>query len=421
MLLSFGVANHLSIKKRQEISLVASSLKDASGSLFECPALPSRHVLPVAVIYGANASGKTNIVSALRTMRRLVLYSHSRGEPGGKIGRQPFRLDPSCKKDPSIFDVDYVADGIHYHYGFEVLDDSFRSEWLYAYPKNKRQVLFERNDSKIVFGRNLRGRNRVIFDLTRPNSLFISAATQNGHEELSKVSRFFQAVESDSTISIPDQIASMKLSDVLVDDRTIKFLSDIGTGVTGYRKEKIDIPDEVLEFQKKISSVLEGMTEQSDTTKFKVILQTMSLQLSHQSRDGKKIYFDLDLESAGTRRLLILLGAVFRALDEGTLLVLDELDASLHTRACEAILDLFTKKETNKKGAQLIATTHDTNLLNSASLRRDEVWFVEKDQEGSTHLYPLTDIRTRKGDNIEKGYLQGRFGAIPFSGFLRTG
>ena len=107
---------------------------------------------------------------------------------------------------------------------------------------------------------------------------------------------------------------------------------------------------------------------------------------------------------------------MFRALDEGTLLVIDESDASLHTQACEAVLALFSSATTNPKGAQLIATTHDTNLLRSPLLRRDQIWFTEKDAEGATHLYPLTDIRTRKGDNLEKGYLQGRYGAIPFAG-----
>jgi AAA15 family ATPase/GTPase len=114
----------------------------------------------------------------------------------------------------------------------------------------------------------------------------------------------------------------------------------------------------------------------------------------------------------------MLLGLVFQALDEGAPFVIDELDASLHTQACEAVLALFSSPETNPRGAQLIATTHDTNLLRSRMLRRDQIWFTEKDGHGATHLYPLTDIRTRKEDNIEKGYLQGRFGAIPFSGSI---
>ena len=126
-------------------------------------------------------------------------------------------------------------------------------------------------------------------------------------------------------------------------------------------------------------------------------------------------YLELGMESAGTLRLLMVLSLVYRALDDGTPVVIDELDASLHTLASEAVVQLFCSKETNPKGAQLIATTHDTNLLASQMLRRDQVWFTEKDAYGATLLFPLTEIRTRSGDNFEKGYLQGRYGAVPLT------
>ena len=128
---------------------------------------------------------------------------------------------------------------------------------------------------------------------------------------------------------------------------------------------------------------------------------------------GEVVHFDLDFESAGTRRLLIILGQTFRAIDEGLPIFIDELDASLHTYASEAILRLFCSPEVNQNGAQLIATTHDTNLMKSNVLRRDQLWFADKDIEGGTEIFPLTDIRTRKGDNVELGYLQGRYGAVP--------
>ena len=139
----------------------------------------------------------------------------------------------------------------------------------------------------------------------------------------------------------------------------------------------------------------------------------LKLELSHRGGGGDNVYLDIDRESAGTRRLLFMLGPIFRALDEGTLIVIDELDASLHTRACEAILELFGSQKTNPHGAQLVVTTHDTNLLHSPLVRRDQIWFVELNKKGATRVFPLTDIRTRKDDNIEKGYLQGRYGAIP--------
>lgn len=140
------------------------------------------------------------------------------------------------------------------------------------------------------------------------------------------------------------------------------------------------------------------------------------LKLGHITSDGGTVYFTLDSESSGTRRLLLLLHHAFKALDQGSLLIVDELDTSLHTQACEAIIAPFSSRDTNPKGAQLVATTHDTNLLRSPMLRRDQIWFTEKDEGGATHLYPLSDFKVRKEDNLEKGYLQGRFGAIPFAG-----
>ena len=139
-----------------------------------------------------------------------------------------------------------------------------------------------------------------------------------------------------------------------------------------------------------------------------------TIELAHRGQGDREVYLELEKESAGTRRLLVLLRLAFQALDEGAPLFVDELDASLHTQACEAVLRLFCSRETNPRGAQLIATTHTTGLMRSSVLRRDQIWFTQKARDGATELYPLTDIRTRKGDNFESGYLQGRYGAVPF-------
>ncbi len=138
------------------------------------------------------------------------------------------------------------------------------------------------------------------------------------------------------------------------------------------------------------------------------------VELVHSGRDNEPIPLDLDRASAGTRRLLAVMRIVCRALDEGTPVLVDELDASSHTHASEAVLRLFCRAQSNPKGAQLLATTHATNLMKSSSLRRDQFWFTQKDAEGATQIYPLTDFKTRWGDNFELGYLQGRYGAVPF-------
>ncbi len=412
MLLRFGVSNHLSIRDYQELSLAASSLKERQEEkLIRCEAVPTKHVVPSVVIYGANASGKSNLIDAIATMRGMVLLSQTKGEPDGGVPRHPFRLDENSPRLPTRFDIDFLIDGVRYHYGFEASDSAFEAEWLYTIPKSHRQMLFERTGDEFRFGRGLRGQNRVIARLTRPNSLFVSAAAQNGHEQLSKVFGYFSSLRAIWSIAVPEEAVSSRISEDKLDDRVIDFLGKIDTGVIGYRQKESELSEEMQGIQRELFTLFKKI---SGTETPEVKDKHVTIELRHRGRGGSPFYLELDSESAGTRRLLIVLDLAFRALDEGAPLFIDELDASLHTRAAEAVLKLFCSRETNPKGAQLISTTHDTNLLNSSLLRRDEVWFTEKDTEGSTQLYPLIDIRTRRGDNIEKGYLQGRYGAVPF-------
>lgn len=416
MLLRFSVTNHLSFRDKQELSLVASSLKDVEAGLLDCPAINGPKILPAVVIYGANASGKSNFVGALAYMRSQIRGSHMRGEPSGGVKRMHFALDPHCAKTPSKFDIDFISNSVRYHYGFESSDEAFISEWLYAFPRGSRQMLFERKGRGFKFGRNLKGRNKVISDLTRPNSLFLSTAIQNDHKQLLAAAEFFQSLRIDRAVSIPGELVSMQLAAKDVDERVIDFLGKIGTGVIAYRRQEKELDIRYLTMQREIYSALQsgGMADENGEIEFST--KEISVELAHRGSGGDSVFLNLNRESAGTRRLLMLLGRIYRALDRGGLLLIDELDASLHTQACEALLALFSRPEINTRGAQMIATTHDTNLLRSSLLRRDQVWFTEKDLEGATHLYPLTDIRTREGDNIGRGYLQGRFGAIPFAG-----
>ena len=424
MLIHFSAENHLSIRDRQELSLAASALKDVETGIIACDAAPNGQILPTAVIYGANASGKSNVVAAFSFVCQAVLSSHNRGEPGGEVPRVPFALDPKFSKRPSTFDVDFVVEGTRYHYGFQCSDKEFTEEWLLAFPSGRRRMLFERDGAEFNFGRGLRGRNKIIADLTRPNSLFLSAAAQNDHELLTSIADFFRSIKFDLTIDVPGVMASVHLKEGEIDKRVIEFLKRVGAGIVDYRRHEEKIPEEFQKFNRAIVSAVRSVVEDKDKDKelwdqiseIEKDGKRVNIQLAHIGVDGMPIYFDLDRESAGTRRLLILLSEVFGALDDGTLLVVDELDASLHTLACEAVLSLFSSPSTNPKGAQLIATTHDTNLLSSSTLRRDQVWFTEQDADGATVVYPLSDIRSRKGDNIEKGYLQGRYGAIPFVG-----
>ena len=415
MLLRFGVSNHLSIREFQELSLSTSALKDAEEALIRCTAAPRGSALRAAVIYGANASGKSNFVDALETMKGMVLYSQTQGQPGGGVRRSPFRLDSASFEEPSRFEIDFVLENTRYHYGFEASDTAFESEWLYSFPKSYQRILFERDGDEFHFGRTLKGQNGVIAEMTRSNSLYLSTAAQHRHEQISKIYGYFQSIHVDRNIAIPGFAASARLAKDEPDRRVIGFLKKMDMGIVDYRRTKGRIPKGSIDI---LRETIETIRRHSgDRTAFeKVISKFAAFELAHRGQDGEAIYLELDRESAGTRRLLIILGLLYRALDEGAVLVIDELDASLHTRACEDVLKLFCSPKTNPKGAQIVATTHDTNLMNAPLLRRDQVWLTEKDDVGATRLYPLTDIRTRKGDNIERGYLQGRYGAIPVAG-----
>lgn len=416
MLLRFKVRNLRSIRDQQELSLVASALRDEAGSLIDTPIAGVRAV-PSVLIYGANASGKSNLVLALGWMRDLVLYSQNRGRPGAGVPRQPFRLDPEVAHAPTAVEIDFIQDGVHHRYGFEATDREIVTESLFALPNNRRQLLFERTGSSFEFGRHLKGRTRTIAELTRPDSLYLSAAMQNAHEELTSVGAFFRDLEVHRD---PEDIG-FRVARFLkqvegrgLDRQIVDLLDHLGTGVIGHRIVETEVPVKQREFLAGLTDLLKILEPGAGVAAPDGMARR--LQLAHHDSAGDSQFFDLSDESEGTRRLLFLIAGMFSALERGATMVIDELDASLHTKACETLLALFASRATNPRGAQLIATTHDTNLLHSNLLRRDQIWFTEKDRAGATSLYPLTDIRTRKHDNIARGYLQGRYGAVPFAG-----
>ena len=416
MLLRFRVSNHLSIRDMQELSLIATSLRDEERGLIERSAITQGRILPADVIYGANASGKSNIVDAISFMRKMVVLSHSHGRPDGGVPRKSFELDHNSSENPTYCDMDFIVEDVRYHYGFEATDSAFESEWLYSYPRKRKRMLFERTESSFQFGRDLKGNNKNIAELTRKNSLFLSAAAQNRHPHLSNIYRFFEMVRVIRDTSISGILISKKLLDESengLDQRVIDYLGTIDTGVVDFRRKKFEIPEGFEILQREVVKLLEKFSGEPLGSDIASEINPDQIELGHRGTDGDTFFLELNSESAGTRRLLIVLSHMFFALDSGGLLCIDELDASLHTNAVETLLKVFCSSDVNSRGAQLIATTHDTNLMNPVILRRDQQWFTEKDQSGATQLYSLSDFRTRKDDNFERDYREGRYGAIP--------
>lgn len=422
MLLRFGVSNFRSIHVYQSISLVASALKDSPEQLIESGTGRER-VLPLLGLYGGNAAGKSNLLKAMYMFRSLILHSQTRGEPGGGVPREPFLLDPESEKpgSRSQYDCDFVLKGVRYHFGVATDSERVLEEWLYAYPEGHRQVWYHRNVSEspvFHFGKFLGGRNRAIESLTRTNSLFLSAAAQNNHERLGAIYAFFR-----EQVRFPDisDAGGVLLHGNLLEDGSIRgnvleFLRQADTGISGIRIHEQERPEPVGKFAAELLSLMKKHNLEVSEDPLSRNQKRRELQLAHQAADGREVPIKMEMESRGTRALLGMLGPVFIALRDGSTLFIDELTTSVHTLLAKALLQLFASKQSNPRGAQLIFTTHDTNLLSAGVLRRDSIWFAEKDQVGATTLFPLTDIETRNKDNLERGYLEGRFGAIPFVG-----
>ncbi len=424
MLLRFAVSNHLSIKETQELSFIKSALKGPEDGLLSTPALPKEKVLPAAIIYGPNASGKSNLLDALTFMRQAVLASHRQWAPDAGVPREPFLLSKACRDNPSRFEIDFDIEGIRHNYGFACTSSEFVEEWLYSSPLGHQRMIFERNGPNpddIKFGTSFTGPRQSIAQFTRPNSLFLSAAVQNNHSLAKTVVSAFQKIYIRNDLNIPPFDLNLKLKDQQFDIRTISFLAKIGTGITNYRQVESNISDEQTRtvramFEAMWNEMAEKPADDFRNSFFDNLGKDIAIEFAHKSEDGGDIFFDIAKESLGTRRVIPLFQSVMRALDHGSICVIDEIDASLHTQVCEAIIALFIDRETNPNGAQIIATTHDTNLLNAPNLRRDELWLVEKTPGGASEIYSLADVKTRNKDNFERGYLHGRYGAVPFAG-----
>ncbi len=422
MLLRFGVENFRSIKEYQEVSLVASSLKDRGVELIDAKPFNFK-ALPAIGIYGANASGKSTLLRALRFMRSAVAES-AYAEPGA-IARQPFALDKISAKKPTRWDCDFIVNERRFHYGFLCNEKLVLEEWLYCFDiPNKRvsKSLWFYRDAKakvpFQFGKDLRGRNKLIADLTRPDALFLSSAAKNNHKQLEAIFQFFvSGLVFRDPESLPNETPIARyMEDAITRKHAQEFLALADTGIVDIEVRPRKSTKDVKEFSRALQQLIKQHIKielPSEITEDK-----WELLLKHKSEDPLGVAFGLDKESTGTRALLSMLGPVFDCLVRGKVIIVDELNANLHPIVSKHLISMFASSQHNIGGGQMIFATHDTNLLCDGALRRDQIWFTEKDKRGATHIYPLSDINTRQTDNLERGYLQGRFGAVPYLGGL---
>jgi len=441
MLLDFKFSNFRSFYEEQNLSFEATALKGREECIFETKDPQIKKALPVSILMGSNASGKSNLLKALDYMKSQVFSSYSKNNDGEgskfSTQRDSFSLSSDAASNPSTFEISFIEDEVPYRYGFSCNDNEFTEEWLYAYPLGQQQKWFTRKNGEYDFGKKFLGQKTALSDITPMDSLFLSVGIRSKHQQLEKLSNFFRNTRFDYPSLVTEIEISRRLINENIDDRVIEFLRLLDTGIYGYKIQPKQITDADKIFSEEIEKFFvayekrtledlavsnknsQSSSESSAKNEKKKLdyldhLKThLHIYFKHSGADKGSIGISFNEESDGTKRLLRLVQDAFTALDNGYLLVVDEIDASLHTRACELFLGLFLTPELNNKGAQLLATTHNTNLLSYKELRRDEAWFVEKQLNGQSHVYSAAEFKMRAEKNLEKAYLDDRFGALP--------
>lgn len=419
MIIDFSVKNFRSFREEQRISFVASNYdKDLPNNLIapELPGLESVKLLKSLAVYGANAAGKTNILRALSFIGQFVEDSATGLDEGDETGVEPFGMCPDCPNQPAEFALRFVVDGVRYH--FALILDSRRVlyESLSAFPVGIERVWYERSwdEDKEEYEWNPKRptgfkRDQNIVGYTRQNALFLSTAAKWNNDQLAPVYRWFKLrlrfirVNSDTSILSPSFTAAYMQRGPNQRNEVLRLLRHGDIGILSAKTTEHEIRREELPDTLPAEMV-------SDIIKKK----RLEISLGHQGVEGREYPLPWENESAGTQKLFCLAGPWFDILKNGYVVGVDEIESSMHPNMVVELLRLVFDPEINRGGAQFIFTTHNPLLLDPTLLRRDQVWFSDKDDEGATHLYPLTDYKPRKGESLARGYLAGRYGAVPF-------
>ncbi len=420
MIIRFKTGNFKSIKEEVELDFVASNYdKTMLGNLIDLKetGLSKVKLVKGLALYGANASGKSNVLDAIKFMAGFIVNSATRIKPGDKTGVVPFCLDEKSQNSPTSFEITILIDGIRYCYGFSLDDARVHEEHLTAYPKGLAQHWFKRN---FVCDKNeYSWDNSESFKLdkdltskTRDNCLFLSVGAQFNNQQLTTVYNFFR--NSLVFFDFSDRglfpgytadIIEKQDSKSEVVKRMLR-LADFGVcdiNVISEMKELEQVPN--------LPPSLVESLKKDGKTKLRV---NRSINFAHAGADNLQGAIEFNSESAGTKRFFSLSGPFLDILEKGHIVIIDELETSMHPLLVRELLKLFFSSESNQKGAQIIFSTHNPILLDNEIIRRDQVWLTEKNQTGATFTYPLTNYKPRNNESLLRGYLSGRYGAIPF-------
>ena len=413
MLIEFSIGNYRSFKDKVTFSMVAANIVAKQKELDDnnvFAVYDDLRLLKSAAIYGANASGKSNLAKALSFMKWFMINSSKETQSTEKIGVEPFELSTETEAKPSFFEIVFILDGTKYKYGFEANQKRIISEWLSDVPNTNIIRLFERvtdgNSHKLKY-LSKRFKAKDIYPKTRSNALFLSVAAQFNVEIAERILDWLtKKVNIVSGLDDQDYLSytvSSLIKNNVNKSEIIELIKKLDLGIKQIRiKEAEIIPIE--------QSFYHFKTESS--------IRTGHEKFGNKGNVSIK-FFDLDnQESEGTKKIISIAGLLVDTLKYGQLLIFDEFDARLHPLVGKAIVELFNSKKTNFNNAQLIFMTHDTNLLSNKLFRRDQIWFTEKNKYGATDLYSLVEYKIPNDASFESDYIKGRYGAIPFIGDL---
>lgn len=436
MLIRFMVSNYLSFNEEVEFSMIPGKSRSHQDHLIKDNKRGSIGILRAAMIYGANASGKSNLIKAIAFARHLIVNGT---RPKKYIPRNYFKLDKSCATKPSGFEFEFKIQEKAYAYGFELDTNKIQHEWLYEITKHSQKMIFERqateeNESIIELGKFLCAdkREHQLLKLmkTRQNQLFLTQSIEAGVKQFEPIFNWFRNL----VIVFPDSYPQggewhIKKGEQ-IQQTLITLLTLFDTGISDIRLVSADLKNDLGLVQEDIDALLldtlegkgKAIIKTPNNIRYLVTvneqnkLEIFKLMAGHKIKDsGEMALLEMEDESDGTRRLLDLIPPLHLVLNEDRVCLIDELDRSLHPQLCAKILELFYNNPI-VRDSQLIVTTHETSFLNLSLMRRDEIWFVEKNKEGASTLYSLEEFLPRYDNDVRKGYLLGRFGAVPLIG-----
>ncbi|PSB53761.1 abortive infection protein [filamentous cyanobacterium Phorm 6] len=418
MLIGFSVGNYKSFKETVTLSMVASSITEEEKELDANNVFEINHklnLLKSAAIYGANASGKSNLIAAINFMKWFVLNSSKETQVSEAIDIEAFRLSTETEKEPSFFEIVFLLEGKTFRYGFEVNAREVVSEWLFQADDSEEEMLFERNSDNYILDNFPEGQG--ISDKTRSNALFLSVVAQFNGKVSGKILLWFsknlQLISGlQDTQYRKETLESFENESHRHD--IIEFIKKLDLGIADI--EIINLPVFVVANN---NTPVYGSSYGSlyPISAMKPAVKTVHRKYDADGKQTSLELFDIEKhESEGTNKLFALAGILLDTLRTGKLLLIDELDARLHPLITRELICLFNSNETNPHNAQLIFTTHDTNLLSSKTFRKDQIWFTEKDNKDATDLYSLVEYKVGKDASFERDYIIGKYGAIPFIG-----